>query len=131
MNFYDIAESNNISVFNAKIDANGYYFNVNNNPTIIINNNLSSKEEELVLAEEVAHYSVGVTPTLPFANDYYSKLIRSKNEFKAFKWLQDKLIPYDMQKYKYHTLWELAEELNIPVEFIEKTIEYRKENYNG
>ena len=128
---YNLIDSNNIKVLYADIDANGYYISIKNKPTIIINKNLNYLTERLTVAEEVAHYSVGATPTLPFANDYYTKLIRSRNEFRAFKWMQDKLIPHDIEKYKYNTLWEISEELGMPPEFIKQVIEYRKENFNG
>lgn len=128
---YNLIDNNNIKVLYADIDANGYYLNIKNKPTIIINKDLNHLAERFTVAEEVAHYSVGTTPTLPFADDYYNQLIRSRNEFRAFKWMQDKLIPYDIEKYKYSTLWEISEELEMPPEFIKQAIEYRKENYNG
>ena len=131
MNYYDFAEKNNINILNANIDANGYYIDIDNIPVIIINNKLSEKMERLTLAEEIAHYSVGVTPTLPFATDYYNKLVRSKNEFKAFKWLQGNLLPLGVENLKYDTLWDLSDRFEVPIEFVAKVIEYRKENYNG
>lgn len=134
-NIQKIIDENNILVIHEDIkkeyQINGLYINIMNRPTIILNKSLYGQQEELTLAEEVAHYCVGVTPTLPLADDYYNQLIRSKNEFKAFKWMQDKLIPYDMQKYKYDTLWEISEDLGMPPEFIQKAIEYRKENFDG
>lgn len=121
----------NIDIIYGDIDENGYYINVNNKPTIIINKNLKGIKERLTIAEEVAHYKVGVTPTLPFADDYYTKLIRSKNEFKAFKWMQSNLIPLDMEKLKYDNIWDIADKFQVTPEFIVKVLEYRKENYYG
>ena len=121
----------NIDIIYVDIDENGYYINVNNKPTIIINKNLKGIKERLTIAEEVAHYKVGVTPTLPFADDYYTKLIRSKNEFKAFKWMQSNLIPLDMEKLKYDNIWDIADKFQVTPEFIVKVLEYRKENYYG
>lgn len=121
----------NINIIYGDIDENGYYINVNNKPTIIINKNLKGIKERLTIAEEVAHYKVGVTPTLPFADDYYTKLIRSKNEFKAFKWMQSNLIPLDMEKLKYDNIWDIADKFQVTPEFIVKVLEYRKENYYG
>ena len=60
----------------------------------------------MALAEEIAHYKVGVTPSLPFYNDYFNMLIRSKNEFKAFKWLANEIIPKDKLK------WFLKQNMN-------------------
>ena len=121
----------NIKIVPANIDANGYYLNINNKPTIFINKDLTGNLEKFVLAEEYAHYKVGATPTLPFADDYYNKLIRSKNEFKAFKWLQGNLLPVGVENLKYDSIWDLSDRFELPVEFIKKVIEYRKENYNG
>lgn len=121
----------NIDIIYGDIDENGYYINVNNKPTVIINKNLKGIKERLTIAEEVAHYKVGVTPTLPFADDYYTKLIRSKNEFKAFKWMQSNLIPHDMEKFKFDTIWDIADRFDVSPEFVEKVLHYRKENqYN-
>ena len=117
----------NINIIYGDIDENGYYINVNNKPTIIINKNLKGIKERLTIAEEVAHYKVGVTPTLPFADDYYTKLIRSKNEFKAFKWMQSNLIPLDMEKLKYDNIWDIADKFQVTPEYIDKVLEYTKE----
>lgn len=121
----------NIDIIYGDIDENGYYINVNNKPTVIINKNLKGIKERLTIAEEVAHYKVGVTPTLPFADDYYTKLIRSKNEFKAFKWMQSNLIPLNIEKLKYDNIWDIADKFQVTPEFIVKVLEYRKENYYG
>lgn len=121
----------NIDIIYGDIDENGYYININNKPTVIINKNLKGIKERLTIAEEVAHYKVGVTPTLPFADDYYTKLIRSKNEFKAFKWMQSNLIPVDMEKFKFDTIWDIADRFDVSPEFVEKVFKYRKENYYG
>lgn len=117
----------NVDIIAADIDANGYYVNINNKPTIIINKNLKGLQERLAVAEEIAHYKVGVTPTLPFASDYYTKLIRSKNEFKAFKWMQSNLIPLDMEEFKFDTIWDIADRFDVSPEFVEKVLHYRKE----
>lgn len=118
----------NIDIIYGDIDENGYYINVNNKPTVIINKNLKGIKERLTIAEEVAHYKVGVTPTLPFADDYYTKLIRSKNEFKAFKWMQSNLIPLNIEKLKYDNIWDIADKFQVTPEFVVRALEYRKEN---
>ena len=121
----------NIDIIYGDIDENGYYINVNNKPTVIINKNLKGIKERLTIAEEVAHYKVGVTPTLPFADDYYTKLIRSKNEFKAFKWMQSNLIPLNIENLKYDNIWDIADKFQVTPEFVVRALEYRKENYYG
>lgn len=121
----------NIDIIYGDIDENGYYINVNNKPTVIINKNLKGIKERLTIAEEVAHYKVGVTPTLPFADDYYTKLIRSKNEFKAFKWMQGNLIPLNIENLKYDNIWDIADKFQVTPEFVVKALEYRKENFYG
>lgn len=130
-----IIDDNNILVLREDIKEefkiNGLFIDVANKPIIVLNKKLSDRKEELTLAEEVAHFCVGVTPTLPFANDYYNKLVRSKNEFKAFKWLQGNLLPLGVENSKNDTIWDLSDRFQLPVEFVEKVIEYRKENYNG
>jgi len=126
---YKYAEDKNINIsYTNKLNtANGLYLNVDNEDYIILNNNLEGVEEKMVLAEEVAHYSVGVTPTLPFSTDYYNRLIRSKNEFKAFKWCMYNLIPLDRLIFlikQNKTIYDIAEELNITQDFLAKVLEY-------
>lgn len=130
-NIYEIIEKNNIVLTETDIDNNAYYLEINSMPVIMLNNNLKGSKRDLVLAEECAHYKVGVTPTLPFADDYYTKLIRSKNEFQAFKWMQSNLLPEEIENSEYDTIWDLSDRFQLPVEFIEKAIKYRKENQNG
>lgn len=121
----------NVDIIYGDIDENGYYININNTPTVIINQNLKGVEERLTIAEEYAHYKVGVTPTLPFADDYYTRLIRSKNEFKAFRWMESNLIPLDIENLKYDTIWDIADKFDVSPEFVQRVLEYRKENQNG
>lgn len=128
---YNLIDKEHIDILYADVDANGYYVNIQNQPTIIINKHLPQPLEQLTVAEEVAHYKVGVTPTLPFADDYYTKLIRSRNEFRAFKWMQGEIIPCDIEKFKYSSLWDISEELGVPVDFVQKALDYRKENNDG
>ena len=121
----------NVDIIAADIDANGYYININNRPTIIINKKLNGLQERLTVAEEYAHYKVGAIPTLPLATDYYNKLIRSKNEFKAFKWMQRNLIPLNIEKLKYGNIWDIADKFDVSPEFVYEVLKYRKESQNG
>lgn len=126
---YNYIEKENLTIISANFsDLHGLYIE----GYIVLPTKFKNTQDEfMTVAEEIAHYEVGTYPSQPFNTDYNNKLIRSKNEFKAFKWMQDKLIPYDMQKYKYDTLWEISEDLEMPPEFVKQVIEYRKENFNG
>lgn len=120
---YADKENINISYSNNLKKSNGLYMKVDNEDYIILDNKLDGIDEKMALAEEIAHYKVGVTPSLPFYNDYFNMLIRSKNEFKAFKWLANEIIPKDKLKWflkQNMNKFEIAEELGITVEFVEK-----------
>ncbi len=128
---YKIVEDENLHIIPYKLE-NGNAYIVGN--YIAVDENIIKKgglKEKMTIAEEVAHYKVGVTPTLPFADDYYTKLIRSKNEFKAFKWMQSNLIPPNIENSKYDNIWDIADRFQVPLEFVIKVLEYRKENQNG
>ena len=117
-NLYNYADKENINISYSNI-----YMKVNDEDYIILDNKLDGIDEKMALAEEIAHYEVGVTPTIPFKNDYYNMLIRSKNEFKAFKWMVNEMIPKDKLKLflkQNMSKFEIADELGITVEFVEK-----------
>jgi len=126
---YEIIEKENLNILPYKLkNANAYV--VDN--YIAIDEDILKKggiKEKMTIAEEVAHYKVGVTPTLPFADDYHTRLIRSKNEFKAFKWLQSNLIPLGIENSKFDNIWDIADKFQVPPEFVVKVLEYRKENF--
>lgn len=117
-----------VEIVYGDIDQKGLYLNIDNKDYIVINKNLNECDEKLTVAEEIAHYTVGVIPTPLFGSDYYTKSIHSKNEFKAFKWLQANLIPPDIENLKYTDIWELADKFEVTPEFIYKVIKYRKDN---
>ena len=124
-NLYNYADKENINISytNNLKKSNGIYMKVNDEDYIILDNKLDGIDEKMALAEEIAHYEVGVTPTIPFKNDYYNMLIRSKNEFKAFKWMVNEMIPKDKLKLflkQNMSKFEIADELGITVEFVEK-----------
>lgn len=124
-NLYNYADKENINISysNNLKKSNGLYMKVNDEDYIILDNKLDGIDEKMALAEEIAHYEVGVTPTIPFKNDYYNMLIRSKNEFKAFKWMVNEMIPKDKLKLflkQNMSKFEIADELGITVEFVEK-----------
>lgn len=128
---YADKENINISYSNNLKKSNGLYMKVDNEDYIILDNKLDGIDEKMALAEEISHYKVGVTPTLPYSNDYYNMLIRSKNEFKAFKWLANEIIPKDKLKWflkQNMNKFEIAEELGITVEFVEKAYKLYEDN---
>lgn len=128
---YETIEENNILLEELDIDNNAYFIEINNTPAIMLSNNLRGAEKNLAVAEEVAHYCVGVSPTQPFNNDYSNRLIRSRNEYRAFKWMQGNLLPAGIENLEYGSILDIAEEFNVTPEFVQKTIQYRKENQNG
>ena len=122
---YDFADKENITIsYSNKLESsNALYMNVDDEDYIILDNKLDGLNEKMALAEEIAHYEVGVTPTLPFSDDYYNRLIRSKNEYKAFKWMANEFIPLNKLKMfltQNMTKYEIADELGITVDFLEK-----------
>lgn len=121
---YDIAFKEHIDIYNITLNKlNGLYLENN----IFINSNIKNEyKEKLILAEELGHHFSGVYPTLPFSSDYYTKLIRSKNEFKAEKWVINKLIPfYKLKRLLEQNLnkYEIAEELGTSVKLVEDAFE--------
>lgn len=130
--FYDIAIKEHIDIYNIPLqDLNGLYLENN----IFINSNIKSEfKERLVLVEELGHHFCGVYPTLPFSTDYYNRLIRSKNEFKAEKWLINKLIPFNTLK-SFLKLnmdkFEIADKLDVNISLIEEAFNLYEENLKG
>lgn len=129
---YDLAYKEKINIH--KINLNkiyGLYFNNN----IFINNKIKNEGlEKVVLAEELGHYFMGVSPTPPFSNDYYNKLIRSKNEFKAKKWLINQVIPFDTLKQflmQNMSKYDIADKLDISVSLVEDAFNIYKESLGG
>ena len=120
LDLYKIAENEKINIYfhNFK-DLNGLFClgDIYLNKKI-----LNTYKEKEVLAEELGHYFSGVLPTPPFSTDYYIKLIRSKNEYKAKKWLVNKLIPFDTLKQflgQNMSKYEISEEIGISASLIE------------
>ena len=121
---YEFAEENNINISytDKLIKVNGLYMNIDNEDYIILDNKLNGIEEKMVLGEEISHYKVGVTPTLPFATDYYNKLIRSINEFKAKKYLTQIFLPYkDFKRFlsKNYSKFDIANEAEVTEDIVE------------
>lgn len=130
---YKYIEDEDITYIRADLkDANGYCNE--ENKLIILDEKINSEIlEKCTLAEECGHYFAGVAPTIPNVDDYFTKLQRSKNEFKAIKWAIINLIPYSTfaSVIKSNTSkYEVAEELEVTEDFIEKACNLYKDNLN-
>lgn len=133
---YNIVKNENIQIRKFELDnSNGLYLKINNTDLILINNNINDyRLEKCTLAEELGHYYTGVSPTPPFATDYYTKLQRSKNESKALKWCANKLIPLNTLKsliQKNMSKFDIVEEVNITEEFIDKVYSLYEDKMKG
>ncbi len=129
LDLYKIAENENISFYydNMKKCNAAYY----NNCILLNKKIINTKLEKEVIAEELAHHFCGIMPTLPFSTDYYNKLIRSKNEYIARKWLINEVIPLDKLKLflkQNMSKYDIADELNISVSLVDEAFNIYKEN---
>lgn len=129
IDLYDIVLKEHIDVYHIHLNKlNGLYLENN----IFINSNIKNEnKEKLVLAEELGHYFGGVYPTLPFSTDYYNKLIRSKNEFKAKKWLINEIIPFNTLKSLLEqnmSKFDIAEKLDVSASLIEDAFNIYSDN---
>lgn len=123
-NLFEYATQNNINIFYTdKLEnTNGLYINIDDKDYILLDSKLKGTAEKMVLGEEISHYSVGVVPTLPFCNDYYNKLIRSINEFRAKKYLTKLVLPFrEFKRYLglNYSKFGIANELDVTEDIIE------------
>ena len=102
------------------------YLKIDDEDFILIKKGLTENEEFFTLTEEIAHYKMGVMPNNAFSKNYNDKLIRSKNEYKAFKCCVNELLPLDTLKsfltdntFKY----EIANELHLPQKFVSEALD--------
>lgn len=125
---YEYLERNNINLIytNKLTSVYAIYLKIDNENFILIKNGLSEDEEFFTLTEEIAHFQAGVIPNNAFSKNYTDKLIRSKNEFKAFKYCVNELLPVDKLKsiltnnmFKY----EIANELHLPEQFVSRALD--------
>lgn len=128
---YKIIEEKNIIYKEEKLDLlNGFCLCVNDYTCICMNKKIKSEVMyKSVLAEEVAHSQVGIIPSRPLATDYYNKLVRSKNEYNAIKYLVHNFIPKDAFKYIYNpymTKEDVIDKLQITEELFGRILEYLK-----
>lgn len=133
---YEYLEKNNITlVYTDKITSvYAIYLKIDDEDFILIKKGLTEDEEFFTLTEEIAHYKMGVMPNNAFSKNYNDKLIRSKNEYKAFKYCVNELLPVETLKtiltgnmLKY----EIANELHLPEKFVGKALDLYFNNLNN
>lgn len=127
---YDIAEKENIKIYNWNIeDINGICLNYDKINAIALNyDNFGTYiDEKCTLAEELGHYYYNATYSL-----YSSKSEIERKEYRAKKWRFKTLVPvYKLKElfekgYKYSS--EMAEELEVTEEIVRMAYEYYREN---
>lgn len=125
---YDIAEKENIKIYDYNIDnVNGAFINYEGINAIAMNyKNIDTEaEEKSVLAEELGHYYYDATYS-PLCTDI---TIIAKQEYKAKKWAIKTLIPFSkLIKKKYEHLSELAEDFGVTEDLIQFAYQYYIEN---
>lgn len=115
------AEKNRISVVEKqfKSDAKGLC----KGDKIGIRRDLPTNEKACVLAEELGHYHTTVGEILD-----QSRIENAKQEQRARAWAYDKLIPPDVLRDEWDqtrgNLYEMAERLDVPVEFLRECMEH-------
>ena len=125
---YDIAEKENIKIYNYNIDnVNGAFINYNNINAIAMNyKNIDTiAKEKCVLAEELGHYYYDATYS-PFCSD---SIFINKQEYKAKKWAIKTLVPIEkFQTLKSSYIYELADEFGVTEDMIKFAYQYYLEN---
>ena len=97
-NLYDLAEKENIKIYDYYIDEdiNGIYLNYDKLNAIALNykNIENSKEEMCILSEELGHYYMDAT----YNYTNVDKVLIEKQEYRAKKWSYYVLIPFEKLK---------------------------------
>lgn len=96
-NLYDIAEKENIEVYNWYIeDVNGMFMNYHNINAIALNYDKLGTyiDEKCTLAEELGHYYMDAT----YPASTNDKTLIDKQEYRAKKWSYYILIPFENLK---------------------------------
>lgn len=129
---YDIAEKENIDIIDFKMKNKAIIGCLDNNYTIGLNYSIidNSREEKTILAEELGHYY-----TDSLYNSSSSLETISRKEFRATKYAFKILVPYSKLKEivnkGYKSYYEVAEELGVTEDLIEKAYNYYSEgNYS-
>lgn len=125
---YDIAEKENIKIYNYNIDnVNGAFINYEDINAIAMNyrNIETEAKEKCVLAEELGHYYYDATYS-PFCTD---TCLINKQEYRAKKWAMKTLVPFKKlveKNSKY--IYELADEFGVTEDLITFAYKYYIEN---
>ena len=122
---YEIIENENIYLQVCELDsANALYVTTDNKAGILLDKNvIGTNKEVLVLLEELGHHYEGVLPSNINSCEYSELLTRSKNEYKALKYIANQIIPENTFKSFKNTNkdeYELAEQLNINIDLLRK-----------
>ena len=94
---YDIAEKENIKIYNWQIeDVDGMYLNYQNINAIALNYDRLGTyiDEKCTLAEELGHYYMDAT----YPASTTDKILIDKQEYRAKKWSYYVLIPFENLK---------------------------------
>lgn len=127
---YNYADNENIKIKNftdKENSLNGTCLYNKKSCNIYLNTEIENEiEKKCVLAEEIGHYIKGISITNLNDTDNTNLSLRSRNEFRAKKWAIQKLIP--LNKFKRFisrnlSKYEIADELNVTVDFVEKAYE--------
>jgi hypothetical protein len=93
---YSCVENDNIFIKRCQLgNCNGLCISIKDRDFIYLNKNLNEIEEKCTLMEEFSHSKVGILPNCPFATDYHNMLIRSRNEYRATKYMINEFIPLE------------------------------------
>lgn len=128
---YKFAEDNDISISNYKFNNNkkSMCMDLENKFHIAIDYDKieSSCEEMCILAEEIAHYNVGIIPSNLSSNSYFNKLVRCRNEYRATKKAVESLLDPEILKVVINSgyitnIYDLSEMFNVTPEFMENAL---------
>ena len=131
---YDLAENENIEVLAFSLPATGSVSMMWQNGKCYIGIDpfcLETTSDECVrLAHELGHRVTG-----SFYNIHAACDVRAKHEYAADKWAIKKLVPEDeleeAVKHGFTESWELSEYFDVTVPFMQKAINYYKEQALG
>lgn len=96
-NLYDLAEKENIKIYDWQIeDVDGIYLNYNNINAIALNYDRLGTyiDEKCTLAEELGHYYMSAI----YPASTTDKILIDKQEYRAKKWSYCTLIPFEKLK---------------------------------
>lgn len=127
---YALAEEEHIEIFAFSLPATSSVSTMELDGTCYIGIDPFEIDSYAQEAQHLAH-ELGHCITGSFYNKYSNCDIRARHEYKANKWAIKKLIPQDELEAAVNSglteLWELAEYFNVPVSFMQKAVEYYKE----